>query len=153
MDATLSFAEAVRQGERFKDGRYKSPRKFFDVIVNGFSMWERLGKPHDMVSVLCVDFLPQSLLALERLMLRIDSELPDNRRSLFVCSEGYEDVGCGVISLSVKTEGSKVLWTDFGYENNYENARLDSYRDVGPFRFDRLQYEAALQEVAAQLKY
>jgi hypothetical protein len=32
MDATLSFAEAVRQGERFKGGSYKSQRRFFDVI-------------------------------------------------------------------------------------------------------------------------
>src|SRR3954471_3957624 len=104
MDSTLTFAEAVRQDEKFKDGSYKSQRKFFDVFVDGVSMWERLGKPHDMVSVLCVDFLRESLLALERLMLKADPGLPNSRHALFVCSECYEDVGCGVISLAITTQ-------------------------------------------------
>ena len=33
-----------------------SAATFLDLIVNGASLWERLGKPHNMLSVLCSEF-------------------------------------------------------------------------------------------------
>src|SRR5579864_7560198 len=120
MNASISFAPAFRRGEKYKDGSYRSERKFLDVIVNGSSLWERLGKQHDMVSALCADFAAsETLRAVDRLLLKAEADLPNDRRSLFICAE-CGDLGCGAVTVSVRRIGAKVLWSDFGFENDYE---------------------------------
>jgi len=154
MIATVSFVPVLRPGEKYKDGRYKSSRRFLDVVIDGDSLWQSLGKPRDMVSVLCLDFaLPESLQAVDRLLLKSEADLPNNRRSLFVCAE-CGDLGCGAVTLSVRRAGGvKVIWSDFGRENNHEEkVWRDEYRDVGPFEFDASQYEQAFADATKQLK-
>src|SRR5262249_3807624 len=138
---------------KYEDGFFKSQRRFLDLVVGGISLWERLGKPHDMVSVLCADFVEsETLNAVDRLLLKSEADLPNGRRSLFVCSEDG-DLGCGAITISVKRAVDSVLWSDFGYENNYEKqVWRDDYKDVGPFEFEFHQYESALLSAVAQLK-
>ena len=90
------------------------------MVVNGNSLWRSLGKPRDMVSVLCLDFaLPESLRAVDRLLLKSEADLPNDRHSLFVCAE-CGDLGCGAVALSVKRTGEQVRWSDFGLENDHE---------------------------------
>src|SRR5579883_2027141 len=121
MASTLTFMPLMRAGEKYEDGSYKSQRRFLDLVVGRISLWERLGKPHDMVSVLCADFVPsETLNAVDRLLLKSEADLPNGRRSLFVCSE-CGDLGCGVITISVERAVDTMVWSDFGYENNYEN--------------------------------
>ena len=143
----------LRSGEKLTERTFKSQRRFLDLVVNEVSLWERLGKPHDMVSVLCTDFVEsETLKAVGRLLLKSEADLPNDRRSLFVCAE-CGDLGCGAITISVKRAGDNVVWSDFGYENNYEERVLrDDYRDVGPFQFEFQQYESALLNAVAQLK-
>jgi len=153
LTATVSFVPAARPGEKYKDGSYRSPRHFLDVVVNGTSLWECLGKRHDMVSVLCRDFAqPESSTAVDRLLLKSEADFPNDRRSLFVCAE-CGDLGCGAVTLSVRRVGGKVVWSDFGYENTYEEQVLrDDFADVGPFEFDSSQYESALLDAVRQLE-
>jgi hypothetical protein len=150
MISTLTFLAGIRAGEKYPTGGYKSSRSFFDVIVDGSSLWERLGKP-DLVSVLCSDFtLPETLKAVDRLLLRCDADLPNDRRSLFICAE-CGDLGCGTVSVMVTRAADLLVWSDFGYENTNEE-RISRYGDIGPFQFDRERYESAFLEVMAQLK-
>lgn len=153
MNATLSFIPATRQGENYGDGSYKSERRFLDVVVNGTSLWQRLGKPHDMVSVLCCDFvLSESLKAMDRLLLKSEADLPGDRRSLFVCAE-CGDLGCGAVTLAISRVDGNVVWRDFGYENNYEDGvARDEYADIGPFEFDAAHYESVLLDALERLK-
>ena len=153
MTATVNFVPSVRPGEKYKDGSYKSSRHFLDVVVNGASLWESLGKRHDMVSVLCRDFaLAEGSTAEDRLLLKSEADFPNDRRSLFVCAE-CGDLGCGAVTLSVRRVGGKVVWSDFGHENTHEERVLrDDYTDVGPFEFDSSQYESALLDAVRQLK-
>jgi hypothetical protein len=153
MIATISFVPAVRPGEKYEDGSYKSRRRFLDVVVDGTSLWERLGKRHDMVSVLCVDFgVHENAKAVNRLLLKSEADLPNDRRSLFICAE-CGDLGCGAVTVSTTRVGETVVWSDFGYQNDYEpEISRDDYEDVGPFEFDRDQYESALLDAVAQLK-
>jgi len=116
----------------------------------------QLGKQHDMVSVLCSDFAASDTLrAVDRLLLRAEADLPNDRRSLFICAE-CGDLGCGAVTLSIGRMGAKVLWSDLGYEKSYyENHHEEPvllYTDVGPFEFDSSQYEAALLDAVRQLQ-
>jgi|SRR5207302_3831138 len=153
MSSTLSLTPLVRVGERHDGGSFKSQRTFLDLVVNGSSLWERLGKPHDMVSVLCVDYAEtETLKAVNRLLLNSEADLPNDKRSLFVCAE-CGDLGCGAITVSVKRVNEKVVWCDFGYENNYESRVLrDDYTNVGPFEFEFRQYQSSLLKAVAKLK-
>lgn len=153
MTSTLTLTPLLRHGEKLSEHSFKSQRRFLDLVVNRVSLWERLGKRHGMVSVLCTDFVEsETLKAVDRLLLESEADLPNDRRSLFVCAE-CGCLGCGAITVSVKRAADSVVWSDFGYENNYEERVLrDDYRDVGPFQFEFHQYESALLNAFAQLK-
>ena len=57
------------------------------------------------------------------------------------------------ITVSVARANDKVVWSDFGYENNYElGVRRDDYTDVGPFEFEFSQYQSCLLNALATLK-
>ena len=143
----------LRSEEKYEGGSFKSQRRFLDLVVNRASLWECLGKPHDMVSVLCVlTRQSETLNAADRLLLKSEADLPNNRRSLFVCAE-CGDLGCGAITVSIKRAANSLVWFDFGYENNYEaGVWRDDYKDVGPFEFEFHDYESALLNGVAQLK-
>jgi hypothetical protein len=153
MNSTLTLMPVLRSAAKYEGGSFKSQRRFLDLVVDRVSLWECLGKPHDLVSVLCADFVEsETLNAAERLLLKSEADLPNNRRSLFVCAECGE-LGCGAITVSVKRAVDSVVWSDFGYENNYEaGVWRDDYKDVGPFDFEFHQYESALLNAVAQLK-
>src|SRR5262249_13364297 len=153
MISTLNLEPLIRVGKKYDDGTFRSQRRFVDLLVNGVSLWEVLGKPHDMVSVLCSDFLEsETVKALDRLLLKSPADLQNDRSSLFVCAE-CGDLGCGAISMSVKQENGRITWCDFGYENNYEARILrDEYSEVGPFEFEFHPYESALLGALERLK-
>lgn len=67
------------------------------------------------------------------------------RTALYVCAE-CGDLGCGAVTAVVTVDQRQVVWSEFGYQNNYEpfedSARFDG---AGPFVFDRDEYSAALE--------
>ncbi len=59
------------------------------------------------------------------------------------------DLGCGAISVGIEKTGDKIVWRDFGYENDYdENAFFDDYRTFGPFAFDAEEYFSVMNQAA-----
>lgn len=147
MDAILELAPLTRAGVKHANGTFKSERHFLDFVVNGQSLWEALGKRHDMVSILCSEYVAaETAKAVNRLLLREDADLPNDRRSLFVCSE-CGDVGCGAITIVVAKLDATITWNAFGYENSYEEkVALDEYGAVGPFTFNATTYRQTLLE-------
>jgi len=104
----------------------------------------------DLVSVLSLDFAEEARKAIQRLPLKDKADLPNERRSFFVCPE-CGDLGCGAATAIVVKEGDTVSWRNFGHQNNYEDAVLpDSYKNVGPLTFDAAQYERTLLQVRLQ---
>jgi hypothetical protein len=146
MNTHLELRTRVRAGVQYPNGTYKSERHFLDFIVDGQSLWEVLRRP-DMVSVLCSEYAKDEVVkAVRRLLLDEKADLPNDRRSLFVCSE-CGDLGCGAITVVVERRGDTFTWNAFGYENNYEQAvSLDAYNSVGPFTFDATEYESRLRQ-------
>lgn len=147
----LKLVPRVRAGVELSDGAYKSERHFLDFAVNGNSLWERVGKRHDMVTVLCREFAEETREAVHRLLLTEKADFPDDRRSLFICSECGE-LGCGAISTVIVKEGDNIIWKAFGYENTWEkgvNAR--DCAGVGPFTFDAASYQLLLLDAMSRL--
>jgi hypothetical protein len=99
MDSHLELRALKRAGVQYPNGTFKSERHFLDFVIDGQSLWEALRKP-DMVSVLCVEYAEdETANAISRLLLSQKADLPDGRRSFFVCSE-CGDLGCGAIPQS-----------------------------------------------------
>jgi hypothetical protein len=153
MDALLELTPLVRAGEQYPNGTFKSERHFLDFIVKGQSLWEALGKRHDMVSILCAEYsADETAKAVNRLLLREKANLPNDRRSMFVCSE-CGDLGCGAITAVVEKQGETITWKSFGYENTYEDkVGLDDYRTLGPFTFNAAAYERTLLQALQRLR-
>lgn len=153
MNSHLELRALLREGVKYPDGVFKSERHFFDFIVDGQSLWEVLGKRHDLVSVLCVEYANnETANAISRLLLSGKAEFRNERRSFFVCSE-CGGLDCGAITAVVERQGETFTWRTFGYENNYEDKlSLDPYNAVGPFTFDATKYESTLMQVTNLLR-
>jgi len=130
--------------KRREGGGGGTQRDYLDIIVDGQPLSEILGG--DMVSCLGWFVPEENAKAARRLLLEEAADLPDNRRTLYVCPE-CGDIGCGAVSLVVERVEDKIIWRDFGYENNYEEVvRTEGYENVGPFVFDRAEYEEAIKK-------
>ena len=149
MLSTLELSAAFREGVRYANGAYKSERHFLDFVVDGQSLWERLGKKHDMVSVFCAEYpLHETAKAVDRFLLKEGADLPNGRRSLFICAE-CGDLGCGAITLRIEKHEQTIIWNSFGYENTYEpEVEFEEYRGAGPFMFDAATYERTIAGAA-----
>ena len=153
MLSLLELVPATRVGVKLPGGVSKSERHFFDFVVDGHSLWEEVGKPKDMVSVLCSEYArEETIKAANRLLLTENAVIPNDRRSLFICSE-CGDIGCGAVTALVIREGPSIVWKNLGYENNYEeNVLFDDYRQIGPYTFDFALYERALRQAIESLE-
>jgi hypothetical protein len=153
MQAELELTPLTRVAVQCANGTSKSERHFLDFVVNGQSLWEAVGKRHDTVSVLCAEYsAKETLKAVNRLLLEENADLPNERRSLFVCSE-CGDLGCGAITAVVSKRDKTITWGNFGYENTYEDkVGLDDYSAVGPFTFNLAAYESTLHQALDRLK-
>ncbi len=154
MPALLELAPLTRVAVQCANGTSKSERHFLDFVVNGQSLWEALGKRHDMVSILCAEYSAnETLKAVKRLLLDEKADLPNDRRSLFVCSE-CGDLGCGAITAVVDKKDETITWRNFGYENTYEDkVGLDDYTTVGPFTFNAATYESTILQALDSIKH
>lgn len=153
MGSVLQLVPAMRIGVKYPGGAYKSERHFLDFVIDGESLWEKVGRPRDTVSVICFEYPREEIVkAVNRLLLTEKAVIPCDRRSLFICSE-CGDIGCGAVTAFAIREGQSVVWKDFGFENDYEeNIRLDEYKDIGPFTFDWKEYESTLLQAIDNLK-
>ena len=68
----------------------------------------------------------------------------DNRPYILMCS--CEEPGCWSLSMKVSIEKEVVTWSDFRQEHRQsDNPNGEwSYAGLGPFQFERAQYEQAL---------
>jgi hypothetical protein len=148
----LRLIPAIRSGGRHADASWKTQQKFLDFVVNRQSLWQKVGKPLDLVTVLALDehVAPdKSALAVRRLILKEPAELLGGRRQLLICPE-CGDIGCGAITASIEKDKTGIVWRSFGYENDDEQeVKFKSYEDVGPFTFEAADYETALLQQSA----
>ena len=126
----------------------QTERAYVDFTVDGVSLEETLGaRQLDLIGILGWGDGNYQVVLIDQLLLRPGPTMAPARQLLYVCSE-CGDIGCGAITAEVSISGNEIVWSSFGFENNYDSSMSDfeSYRTVGPFRFDRDQYGAAVRD-------
>lgn len=123
---------------------------FLNFLVDGHSLHDSVGARDRVTSL--GGWFPNRLFEavyLRGLLLLHPPYLESERYELYVCPL-CGDVGCGSITADIQSDGHRVIWRDFAYEVNYwfddpsEMLIRDDYNHIGPFEFDRAQYEEAL---------
>ena len=149
--STLELALCQRPYVKSSSGTFQSERNYLDFVVDGQPLAERTR--YDLVSVLCKEWASgEREKAVRRLLREEAADFPDDRRSLFVCGE-CGDIGCGAVSIIIQLSNNRVLWRDFGYQNNYEPEIHEAHlKDLGPFEFDLDDYKSKLTRALDMLK-
>lgn len=70
----------------------------------------------------------------QMLRLEVESDLRQGRIPLYVCNTCGE-YGCGCTTVSITRKGDRFIWSDFRFENNYEETFQQTLRQQ-QMRFD-----------------
>jgi hypothetical protein len=133
----LTFESKRREG-----GRGQTQRDYLDFVIDGEALSEKI--QGDFVSCLAWSD-KEDTEVVRRLLLEYKTDFPDNRQSLYVCAE-CGDLGCGAVSAVIEETGDKIVWRDFGYQNDYEETiHFDNYTKVKSFTFDKVEYEKVIK--------
>ena len=80
--------------------------------------------------------------SLKQLLLKDTPETESGRRLVYVCPE-CADIGCGAYGCKISKSGDSYIWSDFAYENGYEDPQ--PIEGIGPFEFDAKNYETVIK--------
>lgn len=120
-----------------------------DFLVNDESLLARLVEIHgghgDFMGCFVRGFPEAIAEAVSELMLEVHASASSRRVGIYVCPE-CGDIGCGRYSVKVERHDDEVNWSDFAYENGYEDPWI--LEGLGPFRFESSQYELAIRQAA-----
>jgi|JI10StandDraft_1071094.scaffolds.fasta_scaffold34776_5 hypothetical protein len=151
MTDILDIALLHRPGEKLGRGAFITERFSVDFLVNGRSLYGLL-KQGDFSGAFLShkDRLPRRRQVNEeqRRLFTAFGDMP-LRVAILVCPE-CGDLGCGGITFDLARTGDKVLWSNFGYENSFDESRNDfeKYKDVGPFEFEIARYIEVIERAA-----
>ena len=80
----------------------------------------------------------------KRQLLKLETPETESGRSLiYVCPE-CADIGCGAFGCKITKKDGIYIWSDFAYENGYEDPKL--IQGIGPFDFKEKEYENVIEE-------
>jgi len=148
---TLSFARLIRTGSgdwTRRIGPYKTERNHLDFLIDGVSLYgvSKAGA-RDLIGLLGWSPAEDDQISINRLLLVERPDLANVRQSIFVCAE-CGDIACGAITAEIQRVAGTYVWSNFAFENNYDEAMTDrdSFAHVGPFAFDAEQYSTSLKD-------
>ena len=84
--------------------------------------------------------------SLKQLLRKEEPECESGRSLIYVCPE-CADIGCGAYGCKITKQGERYIWSDFAYENGYEEAQ--PVIGLGPFEFDSDEYEKVIRAAFA----
>lgn len=80
----------------------------------------------------------------DNLLLNTPMYADSKRQPLIVCSE-CADIGCGMITAVIEATENEIIWKDFAYQTNSDELQdKDVLKLIGPFSFEKQDYEAKL---------
>jgi hypothetical protein len=123
-----------------------TPVESFDFEVDGVSLAGLFGiERYGMVGRFKSAHPERNQASRMVFLLKDPPDLATQRVMLFGCPCG--DVHCGAITLAVRREGNFYEWSDFRYENGYDEQMTQEFPGVGPFRFRVSEYKQLLQSL------
>lgn len=142
---TLSQRQLFRPGSS-SGGCTVAERRSIDFLVDGESLLQRLVKVDDghadFMGCFVNGYPEQNAKNAEKLIVLAGPDTDTGRVLLYICPE-CGDIGCGAYTARVTKADQYYTWSEFAYENGYEDARL--LEDVGPFSFESDAYEKAIK--------
>ena len=149
---TLTHRWDNRQGEVIRDHLHKHERKYVDFIVSGQPLSDIFQtKARDMITMFGwssnTDYEKRTI---KEFLKEEPAELETGRTIIYGCSE-CGDIGCGAITAEIIEIGDKIVWRNFGYENNYSGFDLEDYKHIPQMEFDKTQYKKEFEKIAAEL--
>jgi hypothetical protein len=138
--STLEVLWATRSG-----GGGRTERRYRDFVLDGVGLSTVLAG--DLISPFGWGSVDEQVAVVDRLLRRLPPDLPEGRVSLYICPE-CGDLGCGAVSVIVEGVVGGVVWRDFAYQNNYEDAvHRTGYEALGPFFFEERPYVQAMEQL------
>lgn len=136
---------------RVRSGGGRTERRFLDFVVDGVSLYDRMGVGDQVTALGCWAPVFERRY-IQQLLVQKAPESPSGRVPLYLCGE-CGDLGCGTVSALVERASEGFVWRDFAFEHSSDAKPIDasSYRGVGPFMFNKAEYWQLLNERAAAL--
>jgi hypothetical protein len=143
----LSSVLLARLGSQ-ETGATRQARVSADFHVDGMSLLGLLSSAGaaDLMGALVQGFAEPNAAVVDQLLLRAAPASPSGRVLLYICPE-CGDLACGAYSARVAKSGGSYVWSEFAYENGYEEP--EPIPAVGPFCFQAEQYESAVLSACA----
>ena len=149
---TLTLQLAHRDEEILPSGGRRTGRNYLDYFISGTSLSELLNASnHDLIGSLGWGLNQEA--EWQDIDLFLGKEVSTsvvNRVSLFVCPECGE-LGCGAITVRVAWQNNLMVWSDFGFENGIDEPDMSEFKHIGPFYFEKRQYEAVFESIRPRL--
>ena len=145
-----------------KPYRYRPHRRLISILINGWNLADLLEYEVRAGSELEDDPVTPKLYA--GLLVEEDLIPPSphflgnppcsiyrfgERTQVLTCECG--EPGCRPVICRIEVGDDRIVWSDFGQPHRFNAKRFWSYEGLGPFVFDRAQYEAALEALSAQI--
>ena len=147
---TSRLQQAIRHRQGFSGQEITvAERDSVDFIIDGYSLVSRLDAArrwgNDHMSCFVKGFANENALAAARLLMEEAPDSPTGRVILYVCAE-CGDIGCGAYTVRVSRREEFWTWSDFAWENGYEEPEL---LELPAFEFGDSNYRAEIVKAGA----
>jgi len=147
--AQLDFQILYRRGSE-SDAEVVHESHSTDFVIDGKSLLqailEKPGGHSDYLGCFARDWKLLNEHS-KRQLLKLDIPETESGRSLiYVCPE-CADIGCGAFGCKIKKAEGIYIWSDFAYENGYEDPK--PIPGIGPFEFEEKEYENVIEKAIA----
>ena len=143
---SLSFKSAVRSGES-SGGITRRVTRYWVAMIDEEPIEEfvarALGHHGDRSGRLAPEPAEWLRSGIAMYLGEQPADLASGRLPVLVCAE-CGDLACGAIATRIDDGPSSVAWSDFAYENTYEDPEPF---ELGPFEFDRPTYESTIRQL------
>jgi hypothetical protein len=145
---TLNFEKKIRPDQKNSKGRViQNERTYYDFIVSGQSAKQKLNADNlDLISPFGWSDEKYENEIIKEFIGQKSPNIPSGRLMIYVCPE-CGDIGCGSITADIEITDDKVIWKNFGYENNDPDIDLEPYKDILPIEFMKVDYLEKFQNI------
>ncbi|MFT5599821.1 MAG: hypothetical protein ACI9N1_000047 [Flavobacteriales bacterium] len=124
---------------------------FVDFLVNNESLYEKFELDGTLrIGVLGWSSQEWETKNINIFLSEIKPVLDNGRVELFVCSD-CGDIGCGATTLKLTKTNNKIVWSEFGDDDDFGPVDCSDYETGLQYQFDELEYGNTFEELKSAL--